>query len=81
MISCNLYDHVELVCLFRYPVSLTLKSGGVADGVAMDTAPDKRQEECIKIRAVDHDILIPLEEIATLTVTVNNPHFVTISFA
>ena len=80
MISCNLYDHIELVCLFRYPVAITLKSGEVVDGVALDTARNDQQQECIKIRGTDHNILIQLEQIATLTITTDNPHFVTVSF-
>ena len=37
MISCNLHDYIEIVCLYRYPVSLQLRSGEVVAGTAVDT--------------------------------------------
>ena len=50
MISCNSYDYIEIVCLFTYPVELTLKSHEIIVGQAIDTAKNTAREECIKLK-------------------------------
>lgn len=37
MISCEQYDYIEIVCLYHYPIELTMKSGERINGVALDT--------------------------------------------
>nr|WP_261833361.1 Rho-binding antiterminator [Vibrio ishigakensis] len=37
MISCSQYDYIELICLYRYPVKLELKSGSVVTGSALES--------------------------------------------
>ncbi len=80
MISCNHYDYIEIVCLFKYPIEITLKSGQVVVGKAIDTARNHRREECIKLNIENSDVLIVLDSIATLKVVVENPHFDEVSF-
>lgn len=75
MISCNSYDYIEIVCLFAYPVELTLKSHEVIVGQAIDTAKNAAQEECIKLKIEDKYILVVLNSIHKLKVLVENPHF------
>ncbi len=81
MISCGEYDYIEIVCLYRYPVRLTMKSGNFVDGVAFDTQRDDKKNECIKVTLED-DVskLIVLDEIRSLEVLVDNPHFTKITF-
>lgn len=80
MISCNHYDYIEIVCLFKYPIEITLKSGQVVVGKAIDTARNHRREECIKLNIENSDVLIVLDSIAKLKVVVENPHFDEVSF-
>ncbi len=80
MISCGNYDYIEVVCLFKYPVELTLTSGETIVGKAMDTAKNSLLEECIKIKAENDDLLVTLDLIAKLKVLVENPHFQEVSF-
>lgn len=78
MISCEKYDYIEIACMHRYPVRLTMKSGTVLTGVALDTSRDESRRECI---VLDSKELVVLDEISTLEVCVDNPHFDRVSFS
>jgi len=85
MISCSEYDVIEMVCLYRYPLRLTMKNGDVIDGVALDTGTNAQREECIKlttaVQSSDLPRYVVLEDIAVLTVTVANPHVNKLTFS
>ena len=76
MISCSEYDYIEIVCLYHYPVKLTMKTGAVIDGVALDTKPNERF--LLNINGLE--TLVDLNNISKLEVRVNNPHFTEIIF-
>lgn len=80
MISCGNYDYIEIVCLFKYSVEITLKSGEVVSGKALDTAKNSLGEECIKLLTQDSDLLVVLDSIAKMKVTMENPHFQEVAF-
>lgn len=80
MISCSSYDYVEIVCMFNYPVIITLKTGEAIQGKAMDTVRGENREECIKLGVNGAVVLVVLDTIEKLTVTVENPHFNEVSF-
>ncbi|GIU24670.1 Rho-binding antiterminator [Shewanella schlegeliana] len=99
MISCNQYDYIEIVCLYRYPIALKLKSGETINGIALDTTRDAKKRECIKLTYQDGpntgaDVredddannglaltqLIILDDIASLHVCIDNPHFQSVEF-
>lgn len=80
MISCAEYDAIEIVCMYYYPIKLTLKSGDALECKAIDTQRNTDGEECIKVTIVDSDHLIALTLISTLEICVENPHFKIMSF-
>ncbi|MCG9544091.1 Rho-binding antiterminator [Vibrio sp. Isolate33] len=80
MISCNDYDYIEIVCMHRYPIKLTMKSGEPLTCVALDTKRNDAKEECIKVSVEGREELVVLTEISELEVCVDNPHFQHISF-
>lgn len=80
MISCGNYDYIEIVCLFKYPIEITLKSGKIVSGKALDTAKNSLGEECIKLLTQDSDLLVVLDSIAKMKVTMENPHFQEVAF-
>lgn len=44
LISCELHDYIEVVCLYRYQIRLTLKDHSTVEGKARDiTTPDKKE--------------------------------------
>jgi len=81
VISCNHYDHIEIVCMHHYPIKLTLHSGTVLEGTALDTQRNENKDECIKIDNKGKQLLVVLDDISTLEVCVENPHFNQISFS
>ncbi|KLN65788.1 Rho-binding antiterminator [Vibrio sp. VPAP30] len=76
MISCNDYDYIEIVCMYRYPVRLHLKSGVYVEGEALDTARNEDKQECIKVSMSGIEHLVVLDDLAELEVLTNNPHFI-----
>lgn len=80
MISCDHHDYIEIVCTFLYPIKLTMQRGDVIEGIALDTQRDANKNECIKITVQGVERLIVLDEIATVDVCVDNPHFMSVSF-
>ncbi|MEZ8826065.1 Rho-binding antiterminator [Vibrio amylolyticus] len=80
MISCSDYDYIEIVCMFHYPVKLTLKSNAVVEGKALDTQRNDDRVECIKLKTETEETLVVLDGIHRLEVTIENPHFRTFTF-
>lgn len=80
MISCSEYDYIEIVCLYRYPVQLLLRSGETIKGIALDTKRNDNKAECIELNVNDKKQLIELDELVKLTVTEDNPHFTEVTF-
>lgn len=78
--KCDHYDYIEIVCMHRYPIKLTLKSGVEIQGKAIDTQRNEAREECIKMTINDEVSLLVLDTILTLEVTVDNPHFKSVRF-
>lgn len=80
MISCQQYDHIELVCVYHYPIKLSLTSGRVIYGIAKDTVKSDAGDECISVKIKDGIIHVILDEIVQLRVTIKNPHLEMITF-
>ena len=80
MISCNEYGYIEIVCMHRYPIKLTMRSGEAIKGVAINTERNYAREECILVSIDSGQKLIVLDDIVKLEVSVENPHFEAISF-
>ena len=67
--------------MYRYPVRLTLYSGAVIEGVAIDTQRNELKEECITVTNADASrLLVVLDELKKLEVSVKNPHFTAVEF-
>lgn len=81
MISCEKYDYIEIACMHRYPIKLTMKEGNVVLGIALDTARNESRQECLMINADDGEVLVVLDDISILEVSVGNQHFKSISFS
>jgi Rho-binding antiterminator len=80
MISCNQHDYIEIVCMYHYPIKLTLKSGDIIEGIALDTQRNDQRDECIKIDIEGVEQLVVLEEIKMLEVMMENPHLQKVTF-
>ncbi|WP_213999195.1 Rho-binding antiterminator [Arsukibacterium sp.] len=74
MLNCDLHDYVEIVCLYHYPLKLTLSSGEIVTGTADTTSYNDQRQECLVIIHADTKRLVLLDDIVLLQVTVANPH-------
>lgn len=50
MISCSQYDYIEIACLYRLPVALTLQDGSVIQGTAKDTGRNAARQSALLLR-------------------------------
>lgn len=80
MITCSEYDHIEIVCLYHYPIEISLKSGKVLTCIAIDTKRNIDRMECIEVDVRGDTQLVLLDNIAKLVVTIENPHFKKVNF-
>ncbi|RTZ14474.1 transcriptional regulator [Vibrio aquaticus] len=75
MISCSDYDYIEIVCMHRYPVRLTMKEGDIVKGRALDTARDEAKQECVIVAVDGCKQFVVLDSVSKLEVLEENPHF------
>ncbi|MCB1976685.1 MAG: Rho-binding antiterminator [Nitrosomonas sp.] len=47
VISCELHDFVEVACMYKYQLKLTLKNGEVIEGKAIDILSINQQERLV----------------------------------
>ncbi len=80
MISCQQYDYIEVACLYQIPVKLTLLSGKIIEGKAMDTRYNENKKESIVIHDPLGEVVVPTEELLTMQALIANTHFDTIQF-
>ncbi|MDN3650151.1 Rho-binding antiterminator [Reinekea marina] len=80
MLSCEYHDYIEIVCMFRYPVKLTLVTGDVILGTALDTVRNEANAECVKLTLDDSVFLQEIGSIKSLEVTIDNPHVKQVNF-
>ncbi|HEY8939097.1 MAG TPA: Rho-binding antiterminator [Cellvibrio sp.] len=80
MISCDQHDYIEIVCTYHYRIKLTLKSGAVIQGKALDTQRNESKVECIKIETNGVEQLIILDDIKQLEACDENPHVKVVVF-
>lgn len=81
MISCNEHDYVEIACMYRYPIKLTMKTGEVIECTALDTQYNAASEECIKVSVGGTESEIIIDKISKLEVCIENPHFKQVCFS
>ena len=80
MLTCHEYDYIEIVCMYKYPIKATMKSGDIIECKALDTQLNSEREECIKVNVLNKETTIVLANITTLEITIENPHFNTVTF-
>lgn len=78
--KCDHYDYIEIACMFNYPILLKLTSGEEIIAAAIDTELNEQRQECIKVGIDSGHQLIVLDDIVSLEITINNPHFKYIKF-
>jgi len=88
MISCNEYDAIEIVCMHHYPIKINTKNNQIIECIALDTKINTNREECIQVKLLEplnkneteENQLIVLNDIASISVSIKNPHFQVVTF-
>jgi len=80
MINCNQYDYIEIACMYRYPIKITMNTGEVIECTALDTPRNEAREESIKVNTEGTKSIVVLDGISKLEACVENPHFRVVSF-
>lgn len=71
IIACDVHDHIEIICMRRYPVQLFLHDSSQVQGIALDTRSTAQQEYLL----LDQDgvnIEVPLLQIERIEVVAAN---------
>jgi len=79
-IDCELHDYIEIACLFRYEVLLTLFNGNSVQGTALTTQTLKNKSEILNMCTGEGVEDVPFHTIAKIDVTTANARFQSINF-
>ena len=80
MINCKSHDYIEIVCMYRYPIKITMKNGDIIECIALDTHYNSTREECIKVKSQGGVNEVILDHISAVEISIKNPHFDKVSF-
>lgn len=80
MLSCDIHDYVEIACTYQFAVTLTLESGEIIKGKAIDTCLNTQRQECLKLLAATGEVLVELLTVISMQAKEKNPHFDIVSF-
>ncbi|MCM0148941.1 Rho-binding antiterminator [Photobacterium galatheae] len=80
MISCQQYDYIEIACLYKLPVKLTLQDGREIVGAAEDTLRNEEKQECMSVRTANELHIVVLDDVNSMAATEPNAHFNVVVF-
>ena len=67
ILACDLHDHIEIICMRRYPVVVHQLDGTEQRGIAHDTR-STAQQEFLLLQQQDNRVEIPLLQIERIEV-------------
>ena len=79
VISCELHDFVEVVCMYNYRLKLILKDGQIIEGKAIDIVNTPERRECLVIDG-DTRQQIDLTRLSKMEVLTPNAKFSEVIF-
>ncbi|MBU3003349.1 Rho-binding antiterminator [Paraglaciecola arctica] len=79
-IACDLYDYLEIACMYRYQVRVTLKSGEVLVGVPKTTVIEDKKELLLLECESNQPQKIATLNLKTMEVLTANAKFTRIEF-
>ena len=75
MINCEIHDVLELACLYRIKVQLSLKDKTSIIGIANTTRTAKDKHEYLVLEQDGSTIDVDMDKIKTMRALTKNPHF------
>jgi Rho-binding antiterminator len=84
-IACQLYDYVEIACMYKLHVKAVFKNGDEVEGQAINTGIvqfDSGAQECLLVKTQNDENLqtIVLGNVVKLVAVTENPHFSEVYF-
>ncbi|MDT8364583.1 MAG: Rho-binding antiterminator [Nitrosomonas sp.] len=80
LISCELHDYIEVACMYRYLVRLTLKDMSIMEGKARDITTSQDKKEFLLLETGTDSQQIELTTLRKMEVLSPNPKFQEVSF-
>ncbi|HHX8267282.1 TPA: Rho-binding antiterminator [Vibrio diabolicus] len=80
MVTCSQYDFIEIACMFKLPIEITLKNGETHQGNAFDTGYDMQRRECLFLDMDGEHTAFPTEQLVAMRALKANPHFDEVTF-
>lgn len=79
-ISCQLHDYIEIACLYRIRINLTMTDNTRVTGQALTTRTAADKREYLVIRSATGEQQIELKHIKRMQALTPNPHFESVDF-
>ncbi|PAJ74709.1 hypothetical protein CJF42_09105 [Pseudoalteromonas sp. NBT06-2] len=82
ILKCDLHDYLEIACIYKITVELTLKNGVHIVGTPITTGVNKESGEylVVQIKHGVEDVSIPLLSLQSMRAISSNSHFDKIEF-
>ncbi|WP_104025745.1 Rho-binding antiterminator [Vibrio hyugaensis] len=80
MVTCSQYDFIEIACMFKLSVEITLKNGEKHQGKAFNTGYDMERQECLFLERNGERTPFPTEQLIAMKALKDNPHFSEVTF-
>lgn len=80
VLNCDLHDYVEIACMFKIEVEITLKDQSVITGLPVTTKIDSSRSECLVLLVDNQQKLIKTSLFATMRAVKQNQHFDIVDF-
>jgi Rho-binding antiterminator len=78
MVTCLHYDYIEIACLYRLSIMLTLNSGKTVSGLAQNIVYNKK--ECLVLQQDAIELTIETSTLKSMQALTANAHFSVINF-
>lgn len=81
MVSCQLFDYIEIACLYHFELELKVINNDIITGIAIDTTRNSDKQECLILQSKDQSKqLVELDHIISMQAITKNPHLDKIVF-
>jgi Rho-binding antiterminator len=78
-LKCDLHDYLEIACLYKFEVKITLKDGTKILGIPI-TTNTIHKIEYLEINSDGELITVPVLNLSSMRACKKNPHFVLVEF-
>ena len=79
-IACDLHDHLEVACLYRYDLEVHLRDGTQVSGQAVTTRTDADKTEYLVLETAAGRYEVAMPDLARIDVTTPSARFTTLEF-